>query len=166
MHCSGLKGEGALMESTLLALAPVTVARARHDLQTLAGLLPADVTDPLGQLQALGDRVAAAFTTPREWEEDDDPALLDVGRVLLERHGDELLVAGVVAAIGQSAGWPVAVVASERRAFVAHRRCGPPLALSIADEGRLIDTSDLSGEGDLWWRCPHEVADALAAKLP
>lgn len=164
MHCTGLSGEAALMESTLLGLGPVNVARARHDLRTLAGLLPTGIADPLGQLQALGDHVAAAFTTPREWQDAADPALLDVGRVLIDRHGDELLVAAVVAAVGQGAGLAVGVVASERRALVAHRRCGPPLALSIADEGRLIDATDLSDEGDLWWRCPHEVGTALEAK--
>lgn len=165
MHCTGLSGEAALMESTLFGIGPLNVARARHDLRTLAGLLPAGIVDPLGQLQALGDHVAAAFTTPPPDRESDDPALFDVGRVLLERHGDELLVAALVAAVGQGAGLAVGVVASECRAFVAHRRCGPPLALSIADEGRLIDTRELSGEGDLWWHCPHEVAAALAERL-
>ena len=166
MYCSGLGGEGALMEAELLALGPVNVARARHDLRTLAGLLPAGITDPLLQLHALGDSVAASFTTAPPDERGEDPATLDVGRVLLERHGDELLVAGLIAAIGQGAGWEVAVVASERRALVAHRRCGPPLALSIADEGRLIDTTDLSGEeGTLMWHCPHEVAAALGARF-
>lgn len=154
------------MEAELFALGPVNVARARHDLRTLASLLPSDLVDPLGQMQALGDRVAASFATPPADRPSDDPALLDVGRVLLERQGDELLVAALVAAIGQGAGWPVAVVASERRALVAHRRCGPPLALSIAHEGRLIDTTDLVGEeGRLLWHCPHEVAAALAKKL-
>ncbi len=37
MHCSGLKGEGALMGIGPLALGPVNVTRARHDLRTLAG---------------------------------------------------------------------------------------------------------------------------------
>ena len=34
MPCSRPTGEGALLESTLLALGPVDEARARHDLRT------------------------------------------------------------------------------------------------------------------------------------
>jgi len=163
MPCSRPTGEGALLESTLLALGPVNEARARHDLRTLAGLLPAGVEEPLEQLRALGDHVAASFTTPAAHEVP-DPAHLDVGRVLLERHGDELVVASLVAAVGQGVGWDVAVVTSERRALVAHRVCGPPHALSIAHEGRMVDANDLHEADDLWWRCSRELAGLIDAR--
>lgn len=178
MCWSGLSGEGALMESALLGLGPVNVARARHDLRTLAGLLPRDLDDPLGQLQALGDDVAAGFTIPRESAEvaetrardgfsqprEEDPALFDVGRALIERRGDEWLVAGLVATIGQGVGWDVAVVAGGPSALVAHRECGPPLAISIAEEGRLVDVGDLPCGPQLRWRCPCELAAAIEAR--
>ena len=164
MPCSRITGEGALLESTLLGLGPVNVTRARHDLRTLAGLLPTEVEDPLEQLLALGEEVAASFTTPGP-DEAPDPADLDVGRVLLERHGDELLVASLVAAVGQGVGWDVAVVTSERRALVAHRVSGPPLVLSIAHEGRMVDANDLPEGGDLWWRCPRELAGLIGERL-
>lgn len=163
MPCSRITGEGALLESTLLALGPVNVARARHDLRTLAGLLPTDVEEPLEQLRALGDEVAASFTTP-DPDEAPDPAHFDVGRVLLERHGDELVVAALVAAVGQGVGWDVAVVTSERRALVAHRTCGPPQVLSIAHEGRMLDANDLREDTDLWWRCPRELATLIGER--
>jgi hypothetical protein len=163
MPCSRITGEGALLESTLLALGPVNVARARHDLRTLAGLLPTDVEEPLEQLRALGDEVAASFTAPGPGDPP-DPAHFDVGRVLLERHGDELVVAALVAAVGQGVGWDVAVVASERRALVAHRACGPPLVLSIAHEGRMLDANDLREGTDLWWRCPRELATLIGER--
>ncbi|MBS1677256.1 MAG: hypothetical protein JST08_07715 [Actinobacteria bacterium] len=161
MPCARRTGEGALLESTLLALGPVNVARARHDLRTLAGLLPTGVEEPLEQLRALGDQVAASFTTPAP-DAAPDAAHLDVGRALLERHGDELVVAALVAAVGQGVGWDVAVVASERRALVGHRGCGGPLALSIAHEGRMLDANDLREGPDLRWRCPREVAALIA----
>lgn len=163
MPCSRPIGEGVLLESTLLGLGPVNLARARHDLRTLAGLLPSDVAEPLEQLRELGDRVAASFTVP-EAGDPPDPAHLDVGQVLLERRGDELVVAALVAAVGQGVGWDVAVVTSERRALVAHRVCGPPLVLSIAHEGRLVDANDLHEADDLWWRCPRELADLIGAR--
>ncbi len=115
-------------------------------------------------LRSLGERskqaakaVAQASGTRR------DAALLAAAGEL-ERRGDEVLVAALVAAVGQGVGWDVAVVASERRALVAHRVCGPPLALSIADEGRLIDAGDLREEADLWWRCPHEIAELIGRR--
>jgi hypothetical protein len=163
MPCARPSGEGALLESTLLSLGPVNSARARHDLRTLAGLLPAEVEEPLEQLRELGDHVAASFTTPAAHDLP-DPAHLDVGRVLLERHGDELLVASLVAAVGQGVGWDVAVVTSDDRALVAHRACGPPHVLSIAHEGRLLDATDLPQAGDLWWRCPRELATLIPAR--
>lgn len=163
MPCSRITGEGALLESTLLSLGPVNLARARHDLRTLAGLLPTDVEEPLEQLLTLGDQVAASFTTPDPGETA-DPAHLDVGRVLLERHGDELVVAALVAAVGQGVGWDVAVVTSEHRALVAHRVCGPPHVLSIAHEGRMLDANDLHESSDLWWRCPRELAGLIEAR--
>jgi hypothetical protein len=163
MSCSRPTGEGALLESTLFSLGPVNAARARHDLRTLAGLLPSEVEEPLEQLRELGDRVAASFTLPAEHDLP-DPAHLDVGRVLLERHGDELMVASLVAAVGQGVGWDVAVVTSDDRALVAHRTCGPPHVLSIAHEGRMIDATDLHDPGDLWWRCPRELATLITAR--
>lgn len=163
MACSRPTGEGVLLEATLLGLGPVNTSRARHDLRTLAGLLPTGVEGPLEQLRALGDRVAASFTTPAAGDAP-DPAHFDVGRVLLERHGDELVVASLVAAVGQGVGWDVAVVASERRALIAHRVCGPPLVLSIAHEGRMLDATDLHEETDLWWRCPYELAALIGAR--
>jgi hypothetical protein len=88
-----------------------------------------------------------------------DPDSLDVGRVLIERHGDQFLVAMIVATVGQSVGWDVAVVATPGRALVAHRVLGPPLVISIADQGRLIDARDIAYEGDdLWWCCPRDIA--------
>ena len=152
-----------MLESTLLARGPVNLSRARHDLRTLAGLLPTGVEEPLEQLRELGDRVASSFTVP-DAGDPPDPAHLDVGRVLLERHGDELVVAGLIAAVGQGVGWDVAVVASERRALVAHRLCGPPLVLSIAHEGRMIDANDLGEADDLRWRCPRDLASLIDAR--
>lgn len=163
MRCRGTASEALVIEAELFGLGVENPARARHDLRTLALSLPSELADPLAQLQALGDQVGAAFTTPEVDEECRDPALLDVGRVLIERRGDQLLVALIVTAVGQSVGWDVAVVTSPKRALVASRACGPPFGLAIADAGRLIDANDITHEGDLSWRCPHEVADEVRA---
>lgn len=165
MRCLGATGEGAVIEAELLGLGVGNPIRARHDLRTLAGQLLVGLDDPLEQLQNLGDRVGAAFTTPTVGQDLKDPALLDVGRVLIDRHGDQLLVALIVATVGQNVGWDVAVVSSPKRALVAHRTCGPPLALAIADEGRLIDATDIASEGELRWCCPHEVGAQLRARM-
>jgi hypothetical protein len=28
----------------------------------------------------------------------------------------------------------------------------------------VVDARDYAGEGDLWWRCPHEIAYALESR--
>lgn len=165
MRCSRTSGEATVIEAELLSLGVANPTRARHDLRTLAAQLPLELRDPLAQLQTLGDRVGAAFTTTEPGRQHNDPALLDVGRVLIDRHGDQLLVALIIAAVGQSVGWDVAVVTSPIRALVASRTCGPPMALAIAHEGRLIDATDVAHEGDLYWCCPHEVADLIRVNM-
>jgi hypothetical protein len=35
------------------------------------------------------------------------------------------------------------------------------LAARLPDE---VDDQDFAGEGDIWWRCPHEVAYALESR--
>ncbi|MFT3864948.1 MAG: hypothetical protein QM729_11805 [Solirubrobacterales bacterium] len=157
-------GLPTLLESTLLTMCPANHERMRHDLKTLANRLPGEVDDPLGQLMALGEHVGAAFTTSAAGEAAGDSPLLDPERALIERHGDPLLVAALVAAVGQRRGWPVAVVSSDRRALVGHPRCAQPFALSVTDGGRVVDAHDYAGEGDIWWRCPHEIAYALESR--
>lgn len=157
-------GLPSLLESTLLTMRPANHERMRHDLQTLAGRLPDEVDDPLAQLWALGDHVGAAFTTSEPGEAEGDSPLLDPERTLLERHGDPLLVAALITAVGQRRGWPVAVLTSDRRAMIGHSLCGPPLVLSPTDGSRLVDAQAFTGEGDIWWRCPHEVAYALESR--
>jgi hypothetical protein len=157
-------GLPSLLESTLLTMRPTNEDRIRHDLATLAARLPDEVDDPLGQLMALGERVGAVFTTCGVGESKGESPLLDPDRALIERHGDPLLVAALVTAVGQRRGWSVAVVASDRRALVAHPRCGPPFALSVTDQGRIVDAHDYAAEGDLLWRCPHEIAYSLKAR--
>ena len=154
-----------MIEAELIALGAHNPARARHDLRTLAALLPSVLDDPFEQLETLGDRVGAAFTTPDVGDDPEDPVLFNAGAALIDRHGDQLLVALIVAAVGQSVGWDVAVVTSPLRALVAHRVCGPPLALAIADQGRVIDATDIAHEGELRWCCPHEVARQIRARI-
>jgi len=157
-------GLPTLLESTLLTMRPANHERMRHDLATLSARLPDEVDDPLGQLMALGEHVGAAFTTSGVGEAKGDSPLLDPERVLTRRHGDPLLVAALVTAVGHRRGWSVAVVASDRRALVAHSRSGPPFALSVSDQGRIVDAHDYAGEGDIWWRCPHEIAYAVESR--
>jgi hypothetical protein len=143
---------------------PANEERMRHDLTTLAARLPDEVDDPIAQLSMLGERVGADFTTSAIGAAAGDSPLLDPERVLIERHGDPLLVAALVTAVGQRRHWPVAVVTSERRALVAHQLCGPPLVLSVTAEGRIVDAHDYAAEGDILWRCPHEIAHALESR--
>jgi hypothetical protein len=157
-------GLPTLLESTLLTMRLANEERMRHDLTTLAARLPDGVDDPIAQLAMLGERVGGAFTTSAIGEAAGDSPLLDPERALIERHGDPLLVAALVTAVGQRRHWPVAVVSSDRRALVAHQLCGPPLVLSASDEGRIVDAHDYAGEGDLLWRCPHEIAHALESR--
>jgi hypothetical protein len=157
-------GLPTLLESTLLTMRPANQERMRHDLTTLADRLPDDAEDPIAQLTLLGERVGADFTTSAIGEAAGDSPLLDPERALTRRHGDPLLVAALVTAVGQRRRWPVAVVTSERRALVAHQLCGPPFVLSVTDEGRIVDAHDYVGEGDILWRCPHEIAHALAER--
>jgi hypothetical protein len=154
----------SLLESTLLTIGSSNHERMRHDLATLTARLPEDVEDPLDQLLELGYRVGSEFTTSSTDEAPCASFLLDPERTLLTRHGDELLVAALVAAIGQRRGWEVDVICSRRRALIGHRRQGPPLVISPAHEGRVVDATDFCDEGDLWWRCPHEVAYALSQR--
>ncbi|HVW46740.1 MAG TPA: hypothetical protein VHA76_06790 [Solirubrobacterales bacterium] len=156
-------GLPTLLESTLLTMRPANHERMRHDLRTLAARLPDEAEDPLGRLMALGERVGAAFTTT-PLDAAAAEAELDPERVLTLRHGDPLLVAALVAAVGQRRGWSVAVIGSTRRALVGHTLCGPPFVISVTDGGRVVDAHDYAGEGDLFWRCPHEIAYALEAR--
>lgn len=157
-------GLPTLLESTLLTMRPANEERMRHDLATLAARLPAEVDDPIAQLSMLGELVGADFTTSAIGEAAGDSPLLDPERALIERHGDPLLVAALVTAVGQRHHWPVAVVTSERRALVAHQLCGPPFVLSVTDGGRIVDAHDYATEGDILWRCPHEIAHALESR--
>jgi hypothetical protein len=157
-------GLPTLLESTLLTMRPANEERMRHDLTTLAARLPDEVDDPIAQLSMLGERVGADFTTSAIGEATGDSPLLDPEQALTRRHGDPLLVAALVTAVGQRHHWPVAVVTSERRALVAHQLCGPPFVLSVTDEGRIVDAHDYAEEGDILWRCPHEIAHALESR--
>jgi hypothetical protein len=158
-------GLPTLLESTLLTMRPANEERMRHDLTTtLTARLPDEVDDPIAQLSMLGERVGADFTTSAIGEAAGDSPLLDPERALTRRHGDPLLIAALVTAVGQRHHWPVAVVTSERRALVAHQLCGPPFVLSVTDEGRIVDAHDYAEEGDILWRCPHEIAHALESR--
>jgi hypothetical protein len=157
-------GLPTLLESTLLTMRPSNQERMRHDLSTLAARLPGEVDDAMAQLSMLGELIGADFTTSAIGEAKGDSPLLDPERALTRRHGDPLLVAALVTAVGQRRHWPVAVVTSERRALVAHQLCGPPFVLSVIDEGRIVDAHDYQSEGDILWRCPHEIAHALKAR--
>jgi Transglutaminase-like superfamily len=153
-----------MLESTLLTLRPANHERMRHDLATLTARLPEDVTDPIDQMLELGYHVGSDFTTSETAEADSDSSLLDPEPTLLRRHGDELVVAALVAAVGQRRGWEVEVICSDRRALIGHRRQGPPLVISPAHQGRVVDATDFASEGDIWWRCPHEVAYAVSRR--
>jgi hypothetical protein len=34
----------------------------------------------------------------------------------------------------------------------------------VTDQGRIVDAHDYAEEGDILWRCPHEIAHALQSR--
>lgn len=48
--------------------------------------------------------------------------------------------------------------------LVGHPLGGPPFVLSVTDGVRVVDAHDYAGEGDILWRCPHEITYALGRR--
>jgi hypothetical protein len=159
---------GLSLETLLLALSAELdgeefPARAQTRLRELANRLDGVGRDPMEQLDALSRRVASWFTHCEDGHRRTDLDDLRPDAVLQSGHGDELLIAAIVAAIGQRRGWAVDV-ATGTRAFVGHRGLRAPLLICPAEAGRVIDTVR-DGELQLRWRCSHEVAGTLLDRL-
>jgi hypothetical protein len=132
------------------------VDTARRTLTVMARGLPAGATEPLQQLEALRVVMARA-ARPRA----DGKHLLP--EILREGKGHPAGVAVVMAALGERAGWNVALVGHDMKLYIAHRDSGP---VAILDPGRpeaLIDPRSL--EADLAWRCAHEATGVVLRHL-
>lgn len=128
------------------------VETAKRTLTVMARGLPADAAEPLQQLEALRVAMTRAMR-PRADGEYLLPEILRAGK------GHPVGVAVALAALGQRAGWNVALVGNNMKLYVAHRDQGP---MAILDPGRpeaLIDPRTL--EVDLAWRCAHEATGAV-----
>ena len=159
---------GLSLETLLLALSTELDGeefpeRAQTKLRELANRLDGVGRDPMEQLDALSRRVAAAFRHTGDGHRRTDLDDLRPDAVLQSGHGDDLLIAAIVAAVGQRRGWAVDV-ATGTRAFVGHRAVRAPVLICPAEAGRVIDTVR-DGELQLRWRCSHEVAGTLLDRL-
>jgi hypothetical protein len=129
---------------------------ARQTLTVMARGLPRDATDPLQQLEALRVVMTRAMR-PRT----DGRYLLP--EILREGKGHPVGVAVALAALGERAGWNVALVGHNMKLYLAHKDSGP---VAILDPGRpeaLIDPRIL--EVDLAWRCAHEATGVVLRHL-
>jgi hypothetical protein len=129
---------------------------ARRTMTVMARALPADALDPLQQLEALRVVMTRAMR-PRT----DGRHLLP--EILREGKGHPVGVAVMLAALGERAGWNVALVGHGLKLYLAHKDSGP---VAILDPGRpeaLIDPRIL--EVDLAWRCAHEATGVVLRHL-
>jgi hypothetical protein len=141
------------------------VADAHARIGLLVERLDEDLRDPALQLDQLGDRVGGAFdVVAREDRPVGDDSLLRPDHVLRTGFGDELVIAAIMAAVGQRRGWSVDVVLGGTHAVVAHRALDAHLVVSPRYQSHIVDASDLHDPA-LAWCGPHEVASALLERL-
>lgn len=132
------------------------VETAKRTLTVMGRGLPADAVEPLQQLEALRVVMGRALK-PRT----DGRFLLP--EILRAGTGHPVGVAVALVALGERAGWNVALVGHGTRLYLAHKDSGP---VAILDPGRpeaLIDPRIL--EVDLAWRCAHEATGVVLRHL-
>jgi hypothetical protein len=132
------------------------VEPSKRTLTVMARALPQDAREPLQQLEALRVAMGRALT-PRT----DGPFLLP--EILRAGKGHPVGVAVALAALGERAGWNVALVGHGTRLLLAHRDLGPTAILDPDRPGALIDPRTL--EADLAWRCAHEATGVVLRHL-
>ncbi len=156
------------LEATLVAVAEelgaTDVPDAHARLAALVERLDEDLRDPALQLDQLGERVGGAFEIVRDSADRSGYDDLRPDVVLRTRVGDELVVAALIAAVGQRRGWNVDVLIGDDHAVVAHHDLGGQIAISPRHESHLIDPTDLRDRSLSWCRS-HEVAGALLDRV-
>lgn len=123
------------------------------------GLRPARGAAPLDELRAVAE-VASAELDAVELHSAIDDLLLD--RVLVDRAGHPLLLTIACVESGRRAGLPLAVVAGQAGAFVAHERLPEPIVVDAA-AGRLVDARTLGST--VRWQCSHQVAARILNRI-
>lgn len=129
---------------------------AKRTLTVMARGLPGDATEPLQQLEALRVVMGRALR-PRT-----DGAYL-LPEILRAGRGHHVGVAVALVALGERAGWNVALVGHNLKLYVAHRDLAPTAILDPGRPEALIDPRIL--EVDLAWRCAHEATGVVLRHL-
>jgi hypothetical protein len=132
------------------------VEPAKRTLAVMARGLPGDAAEPLQQLEALRVVMGRALR-PRS----DGRHLLP--EILREGRGHPVGVAVALAALGERAGWNVALVGHGLKLYLAHRDLAPTAILDPGRPEALIDPRTL--EADLAWRCAHEATGVVLRHL-
>jgi hypothetical protein len=154
----------ALLHALARELGGRAAAASEERMARLAARLDGISRDPVAQIAGLARRVGGTFAVVPDALRRPDHDDLRPDVVLASRRGDELVIAMLVAAVAHRRGWDVDVVTSNRHAFVAHRECPWPLFVGPLEPGRVVDGRDLD-DGDLRWRCPHELSADLLRRL-
>jgi hypothetical protein len=128
------------------------VETAKRTLTVMARGLLGDATEPLQQLEALRVVMGRALKPKR-----DGRYLLP--EILREGKGHHVGVAVALAALGERAGWNVALVGHDMKLYVAHRDLVPVAILDPDRPEALLDPRTL--EVDLAWRCAHEATGVV-----
>jgi hypothetical protein len=154
----------ALLHALARELGGGAVENAEERMGRLAARLDGISRDPVAQIAGLARRVGGTFTVVNDSlrRADHDDLRPDV--VLATRRGDELVIAMLVAAVAHRRGWDVDVVTGRHHAFVAHRSSPWPLFVGPLEPGRVVDGRELD-DGELRWRCPHELSADLLRRL-
>jgi hypothetical protein len=156
------------VEALLLSLAGELGGHALDDsqrrIERLSARLDGVPRDPTSQLAALARRVGGAFEVAPDSLRRPDHDDLRPDAVLATRRGDDLLITMLLVAIGHRRGWAVDAVTSRHHAFVAHRESPCPLLIGPLEPGRVVDPRHLD-DGELRWRCPHELVGELLRRL-
>lgn len=136
---------------------------AVHDaVGALAACLP-DAAGPDAELRALADHVGRSLHVCSPQNEAHGYDDLRPDRALLRLEGCELLVAALLAAIGQRRGYDVFVARGRRHTLVAHDRLEGRLVLSPRHQSRVMAASAF--EPGITWCSPAEVVATLLARL-
>jgi len=127
------------------------------------GLAAARSRDVASELLGAGEHLDGLLSvdlSPTRCDNDD----LLLPPVLTAGTGHELALVQAAAEASRRAGIDVGVVASRDHVYLAHRGGAEGVVLSPRHEWRAIEASDLE-EGDLAWRCSHEVSYLVLGEI-
>ena len=161
--CHGAR-HGEIAVAMAAEFGPVDADAAWDALDVLSvGLAAARSRDAAGELLGAGEHLDGLLTVDRGTDRTDHADLL-LPDVLAAGTGHELALVQAAAEACRRAGLDFGVVASREHVYLAHRGGAEGIVLSPRHEWRALDAADLE-EGDLAWRCSHEVSYLVLGEI-